>query len=64
MPILCLAAAPIVRHPEAAFGKLRGVVGTRVGYTGGETPNPTYQSVCAGDGHTEALRVSCCPMGG
>ncbi len=30
---------------------------TRVGYTGGRRPNPTYESVCAGDGHTEAMRV-------
>lgn len=30
---------------------------TRVGYTGGENPNPSYKSVCAGDGHTEAMQV-------
>ena len=30
---------------------------TRVGYTGGDRPDPTYGSVCAGDGHTEALKV-------
>lgn len=30
---------------------------TTVGYTGGKTPNPTYESVCDGDGHTEALRI-------
>lgn len=30
---------------------------TRVGYTGGTAPNPSYNSVCAGDGHTEAMRV-------
>jgi len=29
-----------------------------VGYTGGTTGStPTYDSVCAGDGHTEAVRV-------
>jgi len=28
-----------------------------VGYTGGASASPTYRSVCAGDGHTEALRV-------
>lgn len=30
-----------------------------VGYTGGPAsgPDPTYQSVCGGDGHTEALRL-------
>ena len=30
---------------------------TRVGYTGGKTENPTYGTVCGGDGHTEALKV-------
>ena len=34
-----------------------GVTKTVVGYTGGDTENPSYTSVCAGDGHTEALRV-------
>jgi len=29
-----------------------------VGYTGGDAPNPTYKSVCRGDGHTEALKVA------
>ena len=30
---------------------------TRVGYTGGEYPDPTYNTVCAGDGHTEAIKI-------
>jgi len=34
-----------------------GVVSTTVGYTGGENPKPTYQSVCAGDQHTEAIQI-------
>ncbi len=29
-----------------------------VGYTGGDSGDPTYGSVCAGDGHTEALKVT------
>ena len=29
-----------------------------VGYTGSDSPAPTYSSVCAGDGHTEAVRVA------
>lgn len=29
-----------------------------VGYTGGSNGEPTYQSVCAGDGHTEAIRIA------
>lgn len=30
---------------------------TGVGYTGGTAPNPTYKSVCNGDGHTEAIKI-------
>jgi len=33
------------------------VKSTRVGYTGGERPDPTYSSVCKGDGHTEAIKI-------
>jgi len=46
-----------IRHPEVSFSGLRGVLNTRVGYTGGDSPDPTYNSVCRGDGHTEALKV-------
>jgi len=28
-----------------------------VGYTGGTATAPTYESVCSGDGHTEAIRI-------
>lgn len=38
--------------PDALFGAREGVVRTRVGYTGGEKDNPTYQSL--GD-HTETV---------
>lgn len=41
-----------------AFGRLSGVRSTRVGYTGGTLPNPTYGDVCRGDtGHTEVVQV-------
>ena len=44
---------------EADFEKLSGVLGAESGYTGGKTPQPTYQSVSAGGtGHTEAVRVT------
>ena len=36
---------------------MEGIVSSSVGYTGGQAPSPTYKSVCAGDGHTEALRL-------
>lgn len=40
--------------PDAAFGALPGVVRTRVGYAGGTSPTPTYESV--GD-HSEVVQV-------
>lgn len=39
------------------FHKLRGVVSTKVGYSGGKAARPSYKTVCGGDGHTEAVRV-------
>ena len=38
--------------------KIPGVISSRVGYTGGKVPNPTYQMVCAHTtGHVEAVQV-------
>jgi peptide-methionine (S)-S-oxide reductase len=43
---------------QAAFDKVKGVVATAVGYTGGHTKNPTYRDVCSDEtGHAEAVEI-------
>ena len=43
---------------EADFDKVRGVLSTTSGYTGGKVPNPTYGQVSSGGtGHAEAVRI-------
>jgi peptide-methionine (S)-S-oxide reductase len=44
---------------EAAFQRVPGVFDTAVGYSGGKTPNPTYQDVCTDEtGHAEVVQVT------
>lgn len=44
---------------EAVFSRLRGVEKVIPGYTGGHTPNPTYEEVCTGTtGHAEAIQIT------
>lgn len=44
---------------EKAFDGKKGVVSTRVGYTGGEVQNPSYKDVCRGDtGHAEVVEIT------
>src|SRR5580658_141130 len=44
---------------EAAFQQVPGVVETAVGYSGGETLNPTYKDVCTDEtGHAEVVQVT------
>lgn len=43
---------------EEAFDKVKGVIKTTSGYTGGHLANPTYHQVTGGGtGHTEAVQV-------
>lgn len=44
---------------EDIFMQLPGVISTRVGYTGGEMENPTYEMVCSDTtGHAEAVEIT------
>jgi peptide-methionine (S)-S-oxide reductase len=44
---------------EAAFRRLDGVTGTRVGYAGGQTERPSYKEVCSDrTGHAEVVEVT------
>ena len=48
---------------EADFRRIKGVVSTMVGYTGGHLPNPTYRDVCSDTtGHAEAVQVEFDPQ--
>ena len=43
---------------EASFRAIEGVVKTSVGYTGGITPDPSYEQVCSNaTGHAEAVEA-------
>lgn len=43
---------------EEKFRQTTGVLSTRVGYTGGTVPNPSYSQVCSNKtGHAEAVEV-------
>jgi len=44
---------------QPVFQELRGVETVVVGYTGGQTRNPTYEAVCTDTtGHAEAIQVT------
>jgi peptide-methionine (S)-S-oxide reductase len=44
---------------DAVFRDLRGVEKVESGYSGGTTPNPSYEQVCSGrTGHAEVVQVT------
>jgi peptide methionine sulfoxide reductase msrA/msrB len=44
---------------EEILRKIPGVLETKVGYTGGSVPNPTYKLVCTGiTGHAEGIQIA------
>jgi peptide-methionine (S)-S-oxide reductase len=48
---------------EETYRKVKGVISTTVGYTGGSTKNPTYEDVCTDrTGHAEAIQVEYDPL--
>ena len=48
---------------EAVYDELKGVVSVESGYSGGKTPQPSYEQVCTGlTGHAESVRISFDPQ--
>ncbi|MEI6293332.1 MAG: peptide-methionine (S)-S-oxide reductase MsrA [Methanomicrobiales archaeon] len=44
---------------EVAFRRMKGVISTRVGYTGGHMENPAYRDICTDTtGHAEAVEIT------
>lgn len=51
-------AAGCFWKPDYYFSKLKGVIKTTAGYSGGRTNNPSYTLVCTGlTGHAESVLV-------
>ena len=47
---------------EAIFKRLKGVRDVKSGYSGGDSPNPTYEQISSGKtGHAETIQISFYP---
>src|SRR3990167_2743894 len=56
-------AAGCFWHVEEVFSKVKGILGTKVGYTGGKEKNPSYETVCSDEtGHAEAIEITYNPQ--
>ena len=54
----CYFALGCFWHAQEEFDKVKGVVKTTVGYSGGKTSNPTYSEVGTGKtGHAETIEI-------
>lgn len=42
---------------QAYYDKVNGVKNTEVGYIDGDFPNPSYEQVCNGSNHAEAVKI-------
>ena len=44
---------------ETIFKRIKGVIDVNSGYCGGQTINPSYESICTGEtGHAEVIQIS------
>lgn len=43
---------------EAYFKQVEGICDTTVGYIDGQKASPTYEEVCSGSGHAEAVKIT------
>ena len=57
--MISLACRRVFWGMQDLIRKRAGVVSTRVGYTGGEAPNPTYELLKTGaSGHAESIEIA------